>query len=505
MKKTILSTVSDYVMTSDKSSIDLCDLRDVEQGILNYMLLSNDNFFYIKDKLLRDDFIFLVYGTIFKYLIRCEDIFTSEKYMQDNSSDYYELLDMCDNSLTEMEFKIYTFAEILHKEMEIDTEFVEYTLSQSASVDIKKDFEILNAVSSQRNISSKSKYMGRFLTIETEGSITKVTYIDDRIVKLVSTDVKNLPTKLYSSFNDTMNTLLALDYESGDNNISLEFYKGEENIDNISIAYIKKDLLKLEWFDNICHWANKHEIDKRTFSRERFALKKTIMFHLSNLGIKELPKEMEELSVVVLDLGDNHFTIFPDVIYKFKKLFCFSIENNQISHISEEIISLQILKELNVSNNRLKNLPDNLFKLKNLAELNLAGNQLTEIPDTISNLSELHTLSISNNNISMLPNSIALLENLQVLNIENNLIEDIPIDIFKSCRLMELTIDDALLPLVAQNIQNIKYLNFQTINLTASYLEASSSIIKDLNLSIDTKPWIKQEDKRDNGCILLSI
>jgi len=76
----------------------LSNLRDTEQSILNYMLSSHVNFLYIKNKLSKYDFTFLIHMRIFKHLIIQEKmLFSKEADFNILLEIFSEILEKTDN------------------------------------------------------------------------------------------------------------------------------------------------------------------------------------------------------------------------------------------------------------------------------------------------------------------------------------------------------------------------------------------------------------------------
>ena len=71
----------------------------------------------------------------------------------------------------------------------------------------------------------------------------------------------------------------------------------------------------------------------------------------------------------------------------------FSLGNNNIARMTEEVCSLKKLTWLNVSQNRLKTLPSQLTKLKSLSYLNVSSNDLAWQWNTHAAKTNLHRIS----------------------------------------------------------------------------------------------------------------
>lgn len=467
------------------NTLSISDLRDTEQGVLNYMLLSNANFIKIRSKLSENDFTFLIHKVIFNQLVILENWFFSDE-----------------NELTDLNIMLDVFANILHEKQNVKVASTLDILSQTPSMYIERDLEIINTNSMEKEIVIHSNEVQRSGTIETKDGLTWFSFISDRLISVGTTNIAQLPTELHDNFRDTFNSLSHLDLQNAENEASMTFYGDPENPDGIESFYLKKDVAALKWFDDICLWADKYDLDEETFPRDRYKLQNLFKLDISDKGINELPKEIGNLTDLrVLIVDNNNIKELPSEIYQLKRLGLLSCMKNEIAYISEGIINLQELLMLAACHNNIELLPKNFFRLKNVTSFCMHGNKLTALSDDVGNLSNLTSITISNNDIAVLPQSISKLEYLESLDIENTQISDIPIDFLKHKSLNKLSINDDLLPFVVQNMQ---YLNIDTINLSASDYKETSQIIQELDLQIDRETWVEDRDKKDNGCIQLS-
>lgn len=135
-----------------------------------------------------------------------------------------------------------------------------------------------------------------------------------------------------------------------------------------------------------------------------------IHLDFSNLGIREIPKEIGNL-------------------IKLRDLDC---PYNKIKEIPKEIGNLINLRSLDLSFNNIKVIPEEVTKLDNLEYLLLIDNKITEIPKEINKLKKLKGLDFTYNKIKEIPEEINNLNNLEYLNLSNNGMSKIPIKFFKS-------------------------------------------------------------------------
>lgn len=208
-----------------------------------------------------------------------------------------------------------------------------------------------------------------------------------------------------------------------------------------------------DWFDDICKWAEKYDLNHEGFPKDKTLLENMSQLEICNSDIEEIPLQIENLRKLVVVLAD-----------------C----------------------------NNIKELPLELFKLKTLAMLSLSNNNISEIPHEIEKINIFY-LDISNNPIKTLPEIIYKKKRISNLVLHNTNIQNIPEDICQLKNLTALTFDDKHLPTV------VKYLayfpNINSINLTCSYYDETSPLIQNLNLKYDKKEWLNKEHKKSNGVI----
>jgi Leucine-rich repeat (LRR) protein len=481
-------------------------LRDIEQNILNYMLLSSTNFSQIKNKLSEDDFTFIVHKFIFIQILSLEEMLLSDNFY--GVTDANELLKM--------------FSEVLHESENAKIASTLNILSQPPSMNIDRDLEIINAISMEKEIAKNSCIIQRSGTIETIHGLTSFDFINETLMSVRTTNIFELPPELHNNFRDTFE---AMELEDGKNEITIEFYENNRHPDYIESFYFKKDVNALRWFDNVCDWADKYKLSEDVFPRDKEALQNLNELDISNKGINELPKEIgalvnmtslkindnniEELpheigkltNLSILSMNNNNIKELPPELYQLTNLLVLLCSNNSISFVSQDIINLQNLIGFFAKNNEIVKFPENLLKLSKLEVLCLSENRLKVMPNDITDLSSLNMLALSDNDIKELPQSIARLTNLESLYIRDTQITEIPIELLKLKKINDLTINDDLLPFIAKHIE---YLDVDTINLSASGIQESSEIVQGLNLKLDREIWIEDKDKKENGCVRLS-
>jgi len=144
-----------------------------------------------------------------------------------------------------------------------------------------------------------------------------------------------------------------------------------------------------------------------------------IELNLSNLGLKEIPKELFELTnLIQLKLYSNQLTKLPKEIGNLTNLTNLYLSSNQLTELPKEIGNLTNLTNLYLSSNQLTELPNEIGNLINLTQLSLPNNKLTELPNEIGNLTNLTKLYLFNNQLIEFPNKLNKLRKLKNLSNE---------------------------------------------------------------------------------------
>jgi len=209
----------------------------------------------------------------------------------------------------------------------------------------------------------------------------------------------------------------------------------------------------LNWFEDICKWADKYDLDHEEFPRDKTLLENMIQLEICNENIIEIPPQIEHLSkLLVLMTCDNNIKEIPKELFNLKSLSMVSFSNNRISKIPNEIEHVNIFY-LDISNNPIEELPLVIYKKK-----------------------RINTLFLHNTNIDAIPEDICQLKNLTTL-----------------------TFDDKHLSSIAKYLTSFP--DIDSIDLTHSNYEITSKLIQNLGLKHNTKEWIEKEDKKINGAI----
>lgn len=139
----------------------------------------------------------------------------------------------------------------------------------------------------------------------------------------------------------------------------------------------------------------------------------------------------ENGEITRIDLSDLGLKSIPKSLSLFNNLHTLVLSGNEISIVSNHIVKLESLVELNLSNNKLRKFPICLTKIIGLYDLKLAHNQIQIIPYEIKNLINLKYIDLKNNNIEVFPSVLLEMESLQDINLCDNRIEILPSVIVK--------------------------------------------------------------------------
>ena len=464
--------------------IEIEELRDVEHRIISYMTQSSQHIDKVSKQLNKEDFTFIVNKIIYQAIIIGKDIFIKH------------------NSISDIERSIQTIANILDEHHNIKKLATLNILSSVTSQNIKKDIETILNYSFEKEVAKNKNLNVIDMIIEDKNGRTSFYFTNNRLVEVTTTNIFKLPIELCDNFTDTMGHISTLELDTDDTKASMSFYGSEENPDGIASMHIKKDLVSLKWFDDICKWADDYKLNEDIFPRDRFKLESLKKLDISDKNIKVLPKQINKLeNLQELIMDNNQIEILPLEIFELKNLYILSFLHNKVSFIPKNISNLSNLIIFGACDNNIKKLPQNFYELKNLIIICLHGNNLTTLSNSISNFKRLISLTISNNDIKKLPSSISKLEFLESIDLENTQIDDIT-NILKLPQLTQISCDDKFLPLLLKNERILK--DIDSINLSESKYQKDDEIFKSINLKQKTKKWIEEKDRRNNGCIVLS-
>lgn len=164
---------------------------------------------------------------------------------------------------------------------------------------------------------------------------------------------------------------------------------------------------------------------------------------LSNLELKELPREVGQLSALKeLRLHGNWLSFLPLEIGQLSALTRLDLQSNLLTALPPEIGQLSALTRLSLAHNQLSTLPPEIGQLSALARLSVYNNELTALPPVIGQLTSLTELYLDNNQLTALPPEIGQLTALTQLNLNNNQLTALPAEIRRLTALIKLSLFD---------------------------------------------------------------
>lgn len=283
-------------------ALKLNQLRDVEQGVLNSVLYSEKSFMKVKGQLSANDFTFYLHQIIYESMLVFPEMFVI--YTIRNTDNKNMLLE--------------EFASFVQSREELTASTTLDVLSQAPTLNIDKDLETINTYAIQKDIALNSDGIRNEVTIETKDGFTWYNFVSGRLIGVGASNIMSLPTEVDDSFEDILQALDGMDATDKDVKVTMRMYEESESIKSI---HITKDLNYLKWFDNICEWADKYNLDNTTFPRDKYRLMDMRELDISNKGITELPREIGMLrSLTTLNMSGNDIQHFPAELYQLKNL-----------------------------------------------------------------------------------------------------------------------------------------------------------------------------------------
>ncbi|XP_026202870.1 leucine-rich repeat-containing protein 69 [Anabas testudineus] len=158
-----------------------------------------------------------------------------------------------------------------------------------------------------------------------------------------------------------------------------------------------------------------------------------------------------------LNLSSKKVREVPQCVSRLSNLSVLLLNNNCITALPVELLSLQQLEELNLGNNALKEVPAVLGHLESLKKLYLYSNQITLVPpEVLDGLQNLVVLNLNHNQIQRLPPEIKSLRKLRHLSVLDNKLEEVPDELGLLTELSEINLTSNQLSFLPKQLYQCK-------------------------------------------------
>jgi leucine-rich repeat protein SHOC2 len=124
---------------------------------------------------------------------------------------------------------------------------------------------------------------------------------------------------------------------------------------------------------------------------------------LSNMGLVEIPEEIENLAFLVkLDLSRNRLDSIGPIL-RLSAITKLTLAHNELRELPEALSEFTVLRVLNVSRNLFTKFPMVICQLSGLRELYIAHNKISSLPLALGNVAGLESLNVSHNVLNFVP------------------------------------------------------------------------------------------------------
>lgn len=170
---------------------------------------------------------------------------------------------------------------------------------------------------------------------------------------------------------------------------------------------------------------------------------KTTRFTLSDNQISEIPNQIRKFDKLEeFNLANNLLVRIPAAIANLKSLRALSVSNNKISEIPVELAHLPLLEFLDLAENQISEVPKHIGWHHSLKHLNISKNPITNLPAEIALCSKLQHLEASTCFLKKLPKELAALLELEVLDVSHNALKELPPSIGLMPKLRQLHVEN---------------------------------------------------------------
>ena len=188
--------------------------------------------------------------------------------------------------------------------------------------------------------------------------------------------------------------------------------------------------------------------------------------------LPEIAGQCKNLESLNLDI--NQLTgLSPGCVNQWASMKHFSIADNSLICLPEELSTWKNIEIINVKNNKIPEIPVSIFTncSSSLQRLYIGYNLLTVIPEEIGECTKLQSLDFAANQITVLPTTLSKCADLELLHLGNNKLVEIPPEIFASLtKLKELQLYKnklAIVPPEIGNLQAVERMSLASNNIKA--------------------------------------
>jgi Leucine-rich repeat (LRR) protein len=213
---------------------------------------------------------------------------------------------------------------------------------------------------------------------------------------------------------------------------------------------------------------------------------------LNNNGLIEIPKSIYALTnLQSMVLSDNKIDKIDPEIANLKQLKVFSIYQNRLSELPDELLQCKLLDYLYLDYNRsLASLPADIGELKNLKDLTASQCILTQIPKSLEQCTDLRMLVLHHNKLSSIDLDFGQFPLLVNIKVNDNKLTSVPTSLFELPLVDEIELSNNQLTSVPTSIG--KMLNLTTFRVSDNQLKQLPSDIGNLPLLEHLSAWNNQ-------------